>query len=126
MNLKVIFTKDVSGVGHVNEIKEVSAGYARNFLLSKGLAKLATAELIERFKKESEDKFTEQTFKAAIKQKLKEQGIANTYSNKMVQAQRYLDKALATKIINLEQLAVVYGLKPTNTKMRKKLDGVLN
>jgi len=80
---------------------------------------------LEQFKKESEEKFTEQTFKAAIKQKLKEQGIANTYSNKMVQAQRYLTRALEKKLINLEQLAVVYNLKPTRTKMRKKLDGVL-
>ena len=80
---------------------------------------------LEQFKKESEEKFTEATFKAAVKLKLKEMGIANTYSNKFVQAQRYLDKALFKKQINLEDLAVIYGLKPTKAQLHKKLDGVL-
>ena len=80
---------------------------------------------LEQFKKETLTKFTESTFKMILKQKLKEQGIANTYSATYIQAQRYLDKALQKKVINLEQLAIVYGLKPTKTKMKKKLDGVL-
>ncbi len=85
-----------------------------------------TSEIsLEQFKKETEAKFTIQTFKSIIKMKLKEQGIANTYSKKFVQAQRYLDRALEKKIINLEQLAITYDLKPVSTHLRKKLDGVL-
>jgi large subunit ribosomal protein L9 len=42
--MKVILTKDVKGLGYIGEIKEVSDGYARNFLLAKGLAKEATAQ----------------------------------------------------------------------------------
>jgi len=41
--MKVIFTKDVKGTGKKGEVKEVSDGYARNFLLKKGLAKEANA-----------------------------------------------------------------------------------
>jgi len=41
--MKVIFTKDVKGTGKKGEIKEVSDGYARNFLLKKGVAIEATA-----------------------------------------------------------------------------------
>jgi len=41
--MKVIFLKDVSGKGKIGEIKDVSAGYARNFLLPHGLALLATS-----------------------------------------------------------------------------------
>ncbi|WP_047153304.1 50S ribosomal protein L9 [Aneurinibacillus tyrosinisolvens] len=40
--MKVIFQQDVKGQGKKGEIKEVSEGYARNFLLKKGLAKVAT------------------------------------------------------------------------------------
>ena len=42
--MKVILTKDVKGLGYIGEMKEVSDGYARNFLLAKGLAKEATAQ----------------------------------------------------------------------------------
>lgn len=40
--MKVIFTQDVKGSGKKGEIKNVSDGYARNFLISKGLAVEAT------------------------------------------------------------------------------------
>jgi large subunit ribosomal protein L9 len=41
--LKVIFLKDVSGQGKSGEIKEVSEGYGRNYLLPQGLAIIASA-----------------------------------------------------------------------------------
>ena len=37
--MKVIFLEDVKGKGKKGELKEVSDGYARNFLLPKKLAK---------------------------------------------------------------------------------------
>ncbi|AGY41157.1 LSU ribosomal protein L9p [Mesoplasma florum W37] len=40
--MKVIFLQDVKGQGQKDEIKEISDGYARNFLIPKGLVKLAT------------------------------------------------------------------------------------
>ena len=46
--MKVIFLEDVPNVAGVGEIKEVATGYARNFLIPKKLALLATAEAINR------------------------------------------------------------------------------
>jgi len=44
--MKIIFLKDVKNIGRRGEIKEVSDGYAKNFLLPRGIAKLATMEAI--------------------------------------------------------------------------------
>ncbi|MBI5421200.1 MAG: 50S ribosomal protein L9 [Parcubacteria group bacterium] len=40
--MKLIFLKDIPGVGKKGEVKECKEGYAKNFLLPKRLAKLAT------------------------------------------------------------------------------------
>jgi len=40
--MKVVFLKDVKGQGKKGEVKEVSEGYAQNFLIAKGLASPAT------------------------------------------------------------------------------------
>ena len=42
--MKVILQQDVKGQGKKGQMVEVSEGYARNFLLPKGLAVLATAD----------------------------------------------------------------------------------
>ena len=40
--MKVIFLKDVKGQGKKGQVKEVSEGYATNFLLPRGMARPAT------------------------------------------------------------------------------------
>ncbi len=44
--MKVILLKDVVNVGQKGSVKEVSDGYAQNFLIARGLAEQATAEKI--------------------------------------------------------------------------------
>ena len=48
--MKVIFNADVRGQGKKGEMKEVSDGYARNFLLPRKLAQEATADNINTMK----------------------------------------------------------------------------
>lgn len=48
--MKIIFTTDVRGQGKKGEMKEVSDGYARNYLLPRGLAAEATADSINALK----------------------------------------------------------------------------
>ena len=50
--MKVLLTKDVKSLGKAGEIKEVADGYGKNFLLGKGLALLATTEVLNRWKSE--------------------------------------------------------------------------
>lgn len=60
--MKVIFLKDVKGKGKTGEVKEVSEGYARNFLLPKKYAVEATAGSLKTLeaKKQSEAKKLEE------------------------------------------------------------------
>ena len=44
--MRVILLQDIENIGKKYEIKEVADGYARNFLIPKGLAKLATEEAL--------------------------------------------------------------------------------
>jgi len=45
--MKVVLLEDLPGKGKAGEIKEVSKGYARNFLLPRGLALVATSTVIK-------------------------------------------------------------------------------
>lgn len=53
--MKVIFLKDVKGQGKKNEIKEVSDGYAKNFLINKGLAVMVTPTSLKKLNQEKMD-----------------------------------------------------------------------
>ncbi len=60
--MKVVFLKDVKGQGKKGEVKDLSEGYVRNFLIPRGLAKEATEGAMKTLEaqKKSEDKRKEQ------------------------------------------------------------------
>lgn len=68
--MKVILKKDVQGSGKQGDIIEVSDGYAKNFLLKRGLAEIATSQGINAVaQKKTADAF----HKAETEKSLREQ-----------------------------------------------------
>ncbi len=64
--MKVILKQDVKGTGKKGDILEVSDGYAKNFLLKKGLAEQASAVAVNSLKiqKEAEERRRAEEIKA--------------------------------------------------------------
>ena len=72
--MKVIFNEDVKGQGKKGELKEVSSGYARNYLFPRSLASEATADVLNTFKLKE---------KAKAAQIAKEKALAVEYAEKL-------------------------------------------
>ncbi|MBI3952781.1 MAG: 50S ribosomal protein L9 [Candidatus Doudnabacteria bacterium] len=54
--MKILLLKNVPGLGKAGEIKEVSDGYGRNFLMPRGLAAIATTAAVAKISKEQGEK----------------------------------------------------------------------
>ena len=46
--MQVIFLQDVANQAHAGDIKRVADGYARNYLIPKGMAEVVTPEILKR------------------------------------------------------------------------------
>jgi large subunit ribosomal protein L9 len=51
VRVKIILTRDVDNVGEAGEVKDVAGGYARNYLIPKGLAIKASPGALKEFKR---------------------------------------------------------------------------
>lgn len=50
--MKVVFLQDIKGVAKKRDIKDVSEGYAKNFLIPRGIAKIVDDKIIRNVEKE--------------------------------------------------------------------------
>lgn len=70
--MKVLFKKDVGGVGQRGTVKEVSDGYALNFLIPQGLAEQATDDKIAAYQKNQKALEAEQAAREKVWQEYAE------------------------------------------------------
>jgi large subunit ribosomal protein L9 len=87
--MKVLFKKDVPDVARAGQVKDVADGYARNFLIPRGLAVAATA--------------------AALKQVAEVQAVAARHAAEEEQAARRLKERLEAQPIVIEAKAGSQG-----------------
>ena len=59
--MKIVLLEDIAGTGRAGEIKEVSKGYAKNFLLPRGLALIATPAVTKQVESRLERKKLEES-----------------------------------------------------------------
>ena len=98
--MRVILLKDIENLGKKNEIKEVAAGYARNFLIPKGLVQLATAENMEwlESKKQEEAEKAEEELKKTQEMVSKIDGLEIVFPKKITKAGKVFGSITAGKI----------------------------
>ena len=106
--MKVILQQDVKGQGKKGQLVNVSDGYARNFLLPKKLAVIATAENARKAQEAAEKAEAE-----ALSEKLK--GLTVKVSAKAGEGGRLFGAVTAKEIS--ECLAEQHGLTIAKTKL---------
>ena len=125
--MKVLLIKDVKGLGKAGEVKEVKDGYGQNFLVGKGLAQVATNEVlkkhasVERKKAENEAKEIEELKQLAVKlDKLKV-----TITKKLGNTGHLFGSVTKDEIANalLEQHSIDIDKKHINHKEAIKITG---
>ncbi len=82
--MKVILLKDVKGLGKTNDVVDVNDGYARNFLLKKGVARESSAANLNdvKMKKGAQAEHARRELEAAKELKIKLDGKKFTHKVK--------------------------------------------
>ena len=140
--MKVLLIKDVKTLGKAGEIKEVKDGYGQNFLIGKGLAKLATPNVVENWKAEQAamaknlkeelerldaEKITLESATVKIEKPLAPVGIKGSVGNadisKAIEAQ--LKIVLDKKHINLKKALKSTGIHEVDAKLGQGIHAML-
>lgn len=99
--MKVILIQKVDNLGERYDLKEVSDGYARNFLIPKGLAKIATKEALAWLdtQKEIMERQTEEELKKSQELASKIDGFELVITVKVGEKGQLFEKITAAKIV---------------------------
>ena len=116
--MQVIFLKDVKGQGKKGEIKEVSDGYAINFLIKKGLALKKTEGSLKKLNesiKESNLK-DEQNRNVALKLKKELENVTNDIPEKEKNGRMFGSVSTKTIKEELDKLGYKFDKKQIETE----------
>ena len=115
--MKVILQQDVRGQGKKGQMVEVSDGYARNFLLPRKLAVLATAENVNTMKQQEKARKAQEAAEKAEAEALskKLEGLTVKVAAKAGEGGRLFGAVTAKEIS--ECLAQQHGLNIAKTKL---------
>ena len=115
--MKVILQQDVRGQGKKGQLVDVSDGYARNFLLPKKLAVVATAENLNTMKQQEKARKAQQAAEKAEAEALskKLEGLTVKVAAKAGEGGRLFGAVTAKEIS--ECLAQQHGLNIAKTKL---------
>ena len=140
--MKVLLIKDVKTLGKAGEIKEVKDGYGQNFLIGKGLAKLATPDVVENWKAEQAamaknlkdelerleaEKITLEAATVKIEKPLAPVGIKGSVGNADISKaiEEQLKIALDKKHINLKRALKSTGIHEVDAKLGHGIHAML-
>lgn len=110
--MRILLLKDITGLGKAAEVKAVSDGYARNFLIPKGLAVIATKALVEKVGKERHERIEKLTRDHEKNLKLKNQ----------IESKIFTIKAKANKVSLFAAVHEEEIIKAINDKIGFDLD----
>jgi large subunit ribosomal protein L9 len=141
--MRVILLQDIENMGKKFEVKEVKDGYARNFLIPKGLVKPATKEALEWLgaRKEIEEKKAEEDLKKNQEIASEIDGLEVIIPVKIGEKDQLFEKITPQKIseklkelgfkvkknqINLEKPLEEIGEFPVKVKFEHNLESEIN
>ena len=115
--MKVILQQDVKGQGKKGQLVDVSDGYARNFLLPKKLAVIATAENLNTMKQQEKARKAQQAAEKAEAEALskKLEGLMVKVAAKAGEGGRLFGAVTAKEIS--EALSAQHGVNIAKTKL---------
>ncbi len=123
--MKVILTKDVQGLGRSGDVKEVSDGHARNFLVPKHFALPATTQALAKLQKEEQEHQSKVTKQQEWFEALKVKLESKTFTIKAKASKEHLFAAVHEKEIlealNLPEAKVILD-KPIKTLGLHKIE----
>ncbi len=141
--MKVLLIKDVKSLGKKGEIKEVKDGYGQNFLIGKGMAKLATPDVVANWKAEQEriakeladtlarfkkEKVELEATKIIIKKKLAPVGIQGSVSKDDIAkaVENQLNIVIDKKSVELKKALKSLGEHKVDVKLGHGIHAMLN
>jgi large subunit ribosomal protein L9 len=116
--MKIIFIKDVAGQGKRGEIKEVSSGFAENFLIKKGFARVATADIQAKMAKEAKEAETKKLKEIEKLQVLKQDLEKRIFTVKV----KVGDKGQIFGSVHEKDIALSIGSKSNHPMDKNQID----